>query len=87
MLRNRELFGAGKREFAAPSVAVLKSDARGKDETQSHRQRYQCKNCGAHFDDLTAPIFALPSSTTTSVDPLPVFDGTKQSRIVKLPKS
>lgn len=31
---------------------------RGKDETQPHRQRYQCKDCGAHFDDLTDTIFA-----------------------------
>lgn len=31
---------------------------RGKDETQPHRQRYQCKECSAHFDDLTDPIFA-----------------------------
>ncbi len=31
---------------------------RGKDETQPHRQRYQCKTCSAHFDDLTDTIFA-----------------------------
>src|SRR4028119_668976 len=31
---------------------------RGKDETQPHRQRYQCKGCGFHFDDLTDTIFA-----------------------------
>jgi len=37
------------------SAEVIK---RGKDETQSHRQRYQCKNCGTHFDDLTDTIFA-----------------------------
>ncbi|MDV2997570.1 MAG: hypothetical protein N4J56_007275 [Chroococcidiopsis sp. SAG 2025] len=37
------------------SQAVIK---RGKDETQAHRQRYQCKECGAHFDDLTDTIFA-----------------------------
>jgi transposase-like protein len=31
---------------------------RGKDETQAERQRYLCKSCGAHFDDLTDTIFA-----------------------------
>lgn len=31
---------------------------RGKDETQVERQRYQCKGCGTHFDDLTDTIFA-----------------------------
>lgn len=31
---------------------------RGKDDTQPHRQRYQCKECGTHFDDLTGTIFA-----------------------------
>ncbi len=37
------------------SPSVIK---RGKDETQLHRQRYQCKDCKAHFDDLTHTIFA-----------------------------
>lgn len=37
------------------STQVIK---RGKDDTQLHRQRYQCKECGAHFDDLTDTIFA-----------------------------
>jgi len=37
------------------SVKVIK---RGKDETQPERQRYQCKTCNAHFDDLTDTIFA-----------------------------
>lgn len=31
---------------------------RGKDETQLHRQRYQCKGCSFHFDDLSNTIFA-----------------------------
>jgi len=31
---------------------------RGKDDTQPHRQRYQCKGCRFHFDDLTDTIFA-----------------------------
>ena len=30
----------------------------GKDDTQVHRQRYRCKDCGARFDDLTGTIFA-----------------------------
>lgn len=37
------------------SPSVIK---RGKDETQVERQRYQCKGCGTHFDDLTDTIFA-----------------------------
>ena len=35
--------------------AIIK---RGKDETQPERQRYQCKGCSFHFDDLTDTIFA-----------------------------
>ncbi len=31
---------------------------RGRDETQRCRQRYHCKQCGTHFDDLTNTIFA-----------------------------
>jgi transposase-like protein len=30
----------------------------GMDETQSHRQRYECKGCRQRFDDLTDTIFA-----------------------------
>lgn len=37
------------------SQTVIK---RGKDETQTERQRYLCKSCAAHFDDLTDTIFA-----------------------------
>ncbi len=37
------------------SQSVIK---RGKDETQPERQRYQCKSCSIHFDDLTNTIFA-----------------------------
>jgi len=37
------------------SFTVIK---RGKDDTEIHRQRYQCKACSAHFDDLTDTIFA-----------------------------
>lgn len=31
---------------------------RGFDDTQKHRQRYQCKNCNKRFDDLTNTVFA-----------------------------
>ncbi|MBV8884334.1 MAG: transposase [Chroococcidiopsidaceae cyanobacterium CP_BM_RX_35] len=31
---------------------------RGFDETQPHRQRYQCQTCHARFDDLSDTIFA-----------------------------
>ena len=37
------------------SASVLKN---GKDETQPHRQRYECKGCRQRFDDLTDTIFA-----------------------------
>lgn len=30
----------------------------GKDETQPHRQRYDCRGCGRRFDDLTGTVFA-----------------------------
>jgi transposase len=30
----------------------------GRDETESHRQRYECRSCGRRFDDLTGTIFA-----------------------------
>ena len=29
----------------------------GRDETQSERQRYQCRSCTRYFDDLTGTIF------------------------------
>jgi transposase-like protein len=29
----------------------------GRDETQKDRQKYQCRDCGAYFDDLTGTIF------------------------------
>ncbi|WP_321417616.1 transposase [uncultured Desulfobacter sp.] len=31
---------------------------RGFDEKEPARQRYECKNCGKRFDDLTGTIFA-----------------------------
>ena len=31
---------------------------RGFDEKESTRQRYECKDCGKRFDDLTGTVFA-----------------------------
>src|SRR3954471_17615354 len=30
----------------------------GRDDTQTHRQRYRCAACGSRFDDLTGPVLA-----------------------------
>jgi len=30
----------------------------GRDDTEPHRQRYECRGCGQRFDDLTDTIFA-----------------------------
>src|SRR5262249_42381515 len=30
----------------------------GRDDTEPHRQRYECRGCGRRFDDLTDTIFA-----------------------------
>ena len=30
----------------------------GRDETEPHRQRYECRACGRRFDDLTETTFA-----------------------------
>jgi transposase-like protein len=37
------------------SRSVIKN---GRDDTESHRQRYECKGCRQRFDDLTDTIFA-----------------------------
>ena len=37
------------------SVHIIK---RGKDDTQQERQRYFCKTCEHHFDDLSDSVFA-----------------------------
>ena len=37
------------------SHSVIKN---GRDETQPHRQRYECRACRRRFDDLTGTIFA-----------------------------
>ncbi len=45
----------GVRCIQCNSGEVIKN---GKDDTQAQRQSYCCKNCGAHFDDLSNTIFA-----------------------------
>ena len=40
---------------ACSSTTVI---CHGHDETQRHRQRYQCQDCGTRFDDLTGTILA-----------------------------
>jgi transposase-like protein len=37
------------------SASVLKN---GRDDTEPHRQRYECRDCHRRFDDLTGTIFA-----------------------------
>ena len=37
------------------SNAIIK---RGKDDTEIHKQRYECKDCGKRFDDLTETVFS-----------------------------
>src|SRR3954451_11623834 len=37
------------------STAVIRH---GHDETQRHRQRYRCKDCGVRFDDLSGTVLA-----------------------------
>jgi len=41
-----------------PKCSCTEVIKRGKDETQPQRQRYQCKGCSAHFDDLSDTVFA-----------------------------
>src|SRR5918997_4982724 len=45
----------GVRCTSCSSAAVIRH---GHDETQRHRQRYRCKDCGARFDDLTGTALA-----------------------------
>ena len=45
------------------SISVFKN---GRDDTESDRQRYECRGCRGRFDDLTGTIFAghhLPLGT------------------------
>lgn len=46
---------AGARCVDCGSEQITKQ---GRDETQPERQRYLCKACGRHFDDLTDTVFA-----------------------------
>ncbi len=41
-----------------PSCAGATVIRHGHDDTQRHRQRYRCKDCGARFDDLTGTVLA-----------------------------
>ena len=45
----------GVRCTGCSSATVIRH---GHDETQRHRQRYRCKDCGARFDDLTGTVLA-----------------------------
>ncbi len=45
-------------EVSCPKCDCHKVIKRGKDETQPDRQRYRCKGCSFHFDDLSNTIFA-----------------------------
>ena len=45
----------GVRCTSCSSAAVIRH---GHDDTQRHRQRYRCKDCGARFDDVTGTILA-----------------------------
>src|SRR5689334_13240517 len=45
----------GVRCTSCSSATVIRH---GHDETQRHRQRYRCKDCGARFDDLTGTVLA-----------------------------
>lgn len=43
---------------SCPECKSKQVNKRGFDETQTHRQRYQCKDCQKNFDDLSGTIFA-----------------------------
>jgi transposase-like protein len=45
----------GVRCTSCSSAAVIRH---GHDETQRHRQRYRCKDCGTRFDDLSGTVLA-----------------------------
>ena len=50
----------GVKFFGTMKMAGSDSDTvvkHGRDETQSERQRYHCRNCNRYFDDLTGTIF------------------------------
>src|SRR5258708_21012876 len=39
-----------------PHCGSAEVNKRGHDERPAHRQRYECKNCGRQFDDLSGTI-------------------------------
>lgn len=41
-----------------PHCASAQVIKQGRDPTQKARQKYRCKGCGRHFDDLTGTVFA-----------------------------
>lgn len=41
-----------------PHCASEEVIRRGKDDTEFHKQRYECKTCHKRFDDLTNTVFA-----------------------------
>jgi transposase-like protein len=52
----RKLRWAG--EVQCPSCDTQNVIKRGHDETEPNKQRYECKDCGKRFDDLTGTIFS-----------------------------
>ena len=41
-----------------PHCESAQVSKQGRDTTQEHRQKYYCKECHRHFDDLTGTVFA-----------------------------
>lgn len=41
-----------------PNCDSARITKQGRDTTQPHRQRYRCRACQKHFDDLTGTVFA-----------------------------
>ena len=41
-----------------PHCASAQVSKQGRDSTQKARQKYCCKGCGRHFDDLSGTVFA-----------------------------
>lgn len=45
-------------ELRCPHCNAKEVIKKGFDEKERYKQRYQCKNCQKHFDDLTNTVFA-----------------------------
>lgn len=45
-------------EVRCPHCDSAQVTKQGRDTTQVHRQKYYCKGCHRHFDDLTGTVFA-----------------------------